>query len=38
VLSFVISGPYATGGMTDLPHEVTLRRAALPAEQAARPA
>ncbi len=37
VLSFVISGPYATGGMTDLPHDVTLRRAAQPAEQAAPP-
>jgi ABC-type polysaccharide/polyol phosphate transport system ATPase subunit len=36
VLSFVISGPYATGGMTDLPHEVALRRAAQPAEAAVR--
>ena len=38
VLSFVISGPYATGGMTDLPHAVKLRRAGLPAERAAPPA
>ncbi|MDX6679258.1 MAG: type transport system ATP-binding protein [Solirubrobacteraceae bacterium] len=38
VLSFVISGPYATGGLTDLPHEVTLRRAEQPVEQAAPPA
>ena len=37
VLSFVISGPYATGGMTDLPHEVTLRRVELPTEPAASP-
>jgi ABC-type polysaccharide/polyol phosphate transport system ATPase subunit len=40
VLSFVISGPHATGGLTDIPHEVTLRRAGRPAaaEQTAPPA
>ncbi len=40
VLSFVISGPYATGGLTDIPHEVALRRAEQPAaaEQGAPPA
>lgn len=35
VLSFVISGPYATGGLTDLPHDVTLRRAERPTKKAA---
>ncbi len=35
VLSFVISGPHATGGLTDLPNELTLRRAELRVEQAA---
>jgi ABC-type polysaccharide/polyol phosphate transport system ATPase subunit len=37
-LSFVVSGPYATGGMTDLPHEVALRRSEQRAEKAAPPA
>jgi ABC-type polysaccharide/polyol phosphate transport system ATPase subunit len=39
VLSFVVSGPYATGGLTDIPHEVAVRRADRAAiEQTAPPA
>ena len=38
VLSFVVSGPYATGGMTDLPHDIEVRRIEQPAEQTAPPA
>jgi len=38
VLSFVISGPYATGGLTDLPHEISLRGTHRRAEQAIPPA